>query len=93
MFLVDTNIWLVVFLKQEKAEESRKFLETVESDLLAITEFSLYSICIILTRLVTIQVSEKPVQLNIIQKDSRRGAIVFKSSHDMLPLIGNPLFH
>ena len=40
---------------------------------------------------VTIQVSEKPVQLNIIKKNSRRGAIVFKSSHDMLPSIGNPL--
>ena len=50
MFLVDTNIRLEVFLKQEKAEESRKFLETVESALLAITEFSLYSIGIILTR-------------------------------------------
>ena len=43
--------------------------------------------------MVTIQVSEKPVHLNIIKKDSRRGAIVFKSSHDMVPSIGNLLFH
>ena len=42
---------------------------------------------------VTVLVSEKPVQLNIIKKDFRRGAIVFKSSHDMVPSIGNPLFH
>ena len=42
---------------------------------------------------VTIQVSEKPVQLNIIKKDFRRGPIVFKSSHDIAQSIGNPLFH
>lgn len=51
MFVVDTNIWLELLLDQEKAEEVREFLETVESTFLAITEFSLYSIGIILTKL------------------------------------------
>ena len=42
---------------------------------------------------ISVQVSEKPVQLKIVKKDSRRGSIVFKSSHDIAPSIGNPLFH
>jgi hypothetical protein len=51
MFLVDTNVWLETILDQERAEEARRFFETTEARLLAITEFSLYSIGIILTRL------------------------------------------
>jgi predicted nucleic acid-binding protein len=51
MFLVDTNIWLELLLEQEKADEVRRFLQGVEAQDLAITEFSLYSIGIILTRL------------------------------------------
>lgn len=51
MFLVDTNVWLELLLEQEKADEVRQFLQTVEARLLSITEFSLYSIGIILTRL------------------------------------------
>ena len=51
MFLVDTNVWLELLLEQEKADEVRKFFLYVEARFLAITEFSLYSIGIILTRL------------------------------------------
>ncbi len=51
MFLVDTNIWLELLLKQEKADEVRIFFENVEANQLAITEFSLYSLGIILTNL------------------------------------------
>ena len=51
MYLVDTNIWLEVLLEQEKKVESYAFLETTDSQLLHITDFSLYSIGIILTRL------------------------------------------
>ena len=51
MFLLDTNIWLALLLAQEKAEEVRELLETLESRILALTEFSLYSIGVILTRL------------------------------------------
>lgn len=51
MFLVDTNVWLELLLEQEKADEVREFFLYVEARLLAITEFSLYSIGIILTRL------------------------------------------
>ena len=51
MFLVDTNVWLELLLEQQKAHEVRQFLEGRDSGELAITEFSLYSIGIILTRL------------------------------------------
>jgi predicted nucleic acid-binding protein len=51
MFLVDTNVWLELLLEQEKAEEVRRFFQGVEARFLAITEFSLYSIGVILTRL------------------------------------------
>lgn len=51
MFLVDSNIWLELLLNQQKAEEVRQFLEKVKPDLVAITEFSLYSIGITTTRL------------------------------------------
>ncbi len=51
MFLVDTNVWLELLLEQENAGEVRQFLQTTEGRLLSITEFSLYSIGLILTRL------------------------------------------
>ena len=51
MFLVDTNVWLELLLDQERAEEVRDFLGTMEPSLLALTDFTLYSIGIILTQL------------------------------------------
>ena len=51
MYLVDTNVWLELLLEQEKAAEVDRFFQNVEARLLAITEFSLYSLGIILTRL------------------------------------------
>ena len=51
MYLVDTNVWLEVLLAQQQAAEARAFFENVEAGQLAITEFSLYSLGIILTRL------------------------------------------
>lgn len=51
MYLVDTNVWLEVLLAQRQTAEARAFFENVEAGQLAITEFSLYSLGIILTRL------------------------------------------
>jgi len=51
MYLVDTNVWLERFLEQEKAEDVRRFLETVASDEMFVTDFALHSIGIALTRL------------------------------------------
>ncbi|MFH0795936.1 MAG: PIN domain-containing protein [Candidatus Omnitrophota bacterium] len=51
MYLVDTNVWLELLLNQERAEEVRSFFKMGDASLLAITEFSLYSIAVILTQL------------------------------------------
>jgi predicted nucleic acid-binding protein len=51
MFLVDTNVWLELFLEQARADEVRQFFQEIEAGRLSITEFPLYSIGVILTRL------------------------------------------
>ena len=51
MFLLDTNVWLELLLNQEKAGEVRRMLEAEEARQFALTDFSLYSLGIILTRL------------------------------------------
>ena len=69
MYLVDTNIWLEVLLEQEKTTESHEFLEITESTFLHITDFSLYSIGIILTRLKKLDVLNKFVSDVIIESN------------------------
>ncbi len=51
MYLVDSNVWLELFLDQERSEEVDQFLQIVKADQLWITEFTIYSIGIIMTRL------------------------------------------
>jgi len=49
MFLVDTNVFLEILLKQHKREDCKKFLNNnIEN--LKITDFSLHSIGVILFR-------------------------------------------
>lgn len=50
MFLVDTNVLLEVLLEQQRAEEAKEFLLNAPADSLHISDFSLYSIGIILVR-------------------------------------------
>jgi len=51
MFLLDTNVWLELLLEQEKADQVRNMLEAEETWRLALTDFSLHSLGVILTRL------------------------------------------
>ena len=51
MYLVDTNVWLELLLDQEHAADVRRFFDVIPSAEIALTEFTLYSIGIILTRL------------------------------------------
>ncbi len=51
MYLVDTNIWLERLLEQERSAEVGAFLEQTSTDQLAMTDFSLHSIGVILDRL------------------------------------------
>lgn len=48
MFLVDTNVWLELLLEQERAGEVRSFLEQLDANQLAITDFALHSTAVIL---------------------------------------------
>ncbi|GAB6072653.1 type II toxin-antitoxin system VapC family toxin [Venenivibrio stagnispumantis] len=50
-YLIDTNIWLEILLEQEKSEEAFDFLSKVDSIYLAMSDFSLHSIILILTKL------------------------------------------
>jgi predicted nucleic acid-binding protein len=50
MYLVDTNLIAEILLRQAKAEEVKRFLESTAPEDLYLTEFSLYSLGIILLR-------------------------------------------
>jgi hypothetical protein len=51
LFLVDSNVWLEVLLEQEHAESASSFLIEAAAEQLFMTEFAVYSIGIVLTRL------------------------------------------
>ena len=48
MYLVDTNIFVEILLRQERTEEAKQFLNTTPANTLYCSEFSVYSIGIIL---------------------------------------------
>jgi len=50
VFLVGTSVWLELLLEQDRAEETRRFLQQTEPSEVAITDFSLHSLGIILSR-------------------------------------------
>jgi predicted nucleic acid-binding protein len=49
--LVDTNVWLERLLDQEKSEIVSKFFNVVPTDELFVSDFSIHSIGVILSRL------------------------------------------
>ncbi|MEM3484217.1 MAG: PIN domain-containing protein [Candidatus Methanomethyliaceae archaeon] len=51
MYLIDTNVWLERLLDQERSEEVGHFLARVPSERLFITDFTLHSIGVVLSRL------------------------------------------
>ena len=62
MYLVDSNIWLEVLLEQEKSADAVKFLTSVDSNRLFISDFTVYSMGIIMTRLGRSDVFDRFVQ-------------------------------
>ncbi|KFD40756.1 twitching motility protein PilT [Peptococcaceae bacterium SCADC1_2_3] len=48
MYLLDSNIFLELLLNQDKADEVEQFLRTKPKEKLYISEFSLYSVAIVL---------------------------------------------
>lgn len=51
MYLIDTNVWLELLLRQERATEVEEFLNGVKGRDIAISEFAADSVGVILTRL------------------------------------------
>jgi predicted nucleic acid-binding protein len=50
-YLVDSNIWLELLLNQQKADVVQRFFQTIPTVELAVSEFTVCSIGLILTRL------------------------------------------
>ena len=50
-YLVDTNIWLELLLKQEKSDVVSEFLTIVPPNQLFVSDFAIHSIGVILSRL------------------------------------------
>lgn len=50
-YLIDSNFWLELLLRQQHADEVHQFLQMVQLDEISLTEFTLYSIGIITSRL------------------------------------------
>jgi uncharacterized protein len=58
-YLVDTNVWLEQLLDQEKSEIASRFFKLIPTEKLFVSDFSIHSIGIILTRLKKFDVFEK----------------------------------
>ncbi|MBN2012153.1 PIN domain-containing protein [candidate division KSB1 bacterium] len=50
-YLLDTNIWFERLLEQERSEEVKILLDRLQSDLIYISDFSLHSIGVIMSKL------------------------------------------
>jgi predicted nucleic acid-binding protein len=61
-YLVDTNVWLERLLEQENTDVASKFFELTPSDNLLISDFSLHSIGVILSRYKKYDVFEKFIE-------------------------------
>jgi len=62
MYLLDTNIWLERLLDQDKSEEVRLFLDSIPSQLIAITDFAFHSVAIVLCKLQRTDVLKSLIQ-------------------------------
>lgn len=58
-YLVDTNVWLERLLDQEKSDVVSKLFDLVPTDELFVSDFSMHSIGVILSRLKRFDVFEK----------------------------------
>ena len=58
-YLVDTNVWLERLLDQEKSDIASEFLNSTPTDSLFVSDFSIHSIGVILSRLKKYEVLKK----------------------------------
>ena len=58
-YLVDTNVWLERLLDQEKSDIASEFLNSTPTDSLFVSDFSIHSIGVILSRLKKYEIFKK----------------------------------
>jgi len=58
-YLVDTNVWLERLLDQEKSIIASKFFDIIQTDSIFVSDFSIHSIGVILSRLKKYDIFEK----------------------------------
>ena len=51
MYLIDTNIFLEILLKQDRSSKAKEYLASINEEQIFISDFSVYSIGIILNKL------------------------------------------
>lgn len=61
-YLVDTNVWLERLLDQEKSVVASRFFDLIPTDLLFVSDFSIHSIGVILSRFKKFDIFEKFVK-------------------------------
>ena len=84
MYLVDTNIWLEVLLEQDKKHDAHGFLTDTDPSYLNITDFTIYSIGIILSKLGELELLEKFYEDIIYESDVN---IINLANTDMFKII------
>lgn len=57
--MVDTNVWLERLLDQDKSEIASNFFDSISTEQILISDFSLHSICVILSRFKKLDILEK----------------------------------
>ncbi|HEX7583371.1 MAG TPA: PIN domain-containing protein [Prolixibacteraceae bacterium] len=58
-YLVDSNVWLERLLDQEKSEIASRFFDLIPIEYLFVSDFSIHSIGVILSRLKKLEIFEK----------------------------------
>ena len=85
-YLVDTNVWLERLLDQEKSKVASRFFDLIPTNLLFVSDFSIHSIGVILSRLKNFYIFEKFVKDLFI---NGRIELLSLDSSDLLDVIQN----
>ena len=85
-YLVDTNVWLERLLDQEKSEVTAKFLNSIPTNQLYVSDFATHSMGVILSRLNKIDILESFVKDLFINSQIKQLSL---DAHDLLDVILN----
>jgi len=85
-YLVDTNVWLERLLDQEKSVIASKFFDLIPTDSLFVSDFSIHSIGVILSRLKKYDIFETFINDLFITGQIE---LLSLDSSDLLEVIGN----